>query len=502
MKRIFLFICFLFVFSQLCSQFLEVYPDSLFINIDPEEMDWFMVMIGNLTANTIEMTFDVNYLSDRMDRLPTNYTDDNWIGIDPNCVIQIPGYSLVSCCIPVYSHGFAGITKTAELVIIPSMGDNSVIPVTMEVNPLPGCNPPQDLFVDQFGYASWNPPIASTSRDLMGYNIYLDGCLICCIGDCYFQFEYLIPEQTYTVGISAVYDEGESDLVYFTFIYNPTLNSVQNLFITEMGYATWNAPTGTEGSREFLGYNVYLNEDFLTFTTDEFYDYEQNGLNPGSLYVGGITAIYDEGESTTEWQPFTYLPEPFYPPENIIYNELTGFITWDAPTSSYNIEGFLIYLDNLTNPIGTTTNTCWEVTDLIAGQTYVFGLQTVYDVGESDIITITFCPVNTDNRLLAQTYHLSNYPNPFNPSTTISLDLTTQDAKNAKIEIYNIKGQKIKTLECCNSFAAASKELSYSQTAVWNGNDEQGQPVASGVYYYRLNINGKTVDTKSCLLLK
>lgn len=88
---------------------------------------------------------------------------------------------------------------------------------------------------------------------------------------------------------------------------------------------------------------------------------------------------------------------------------------------------------------------------------------------------------------------LSNYPNPFNPITTIEFSILN-DSK-VELTIYNIKEQKIKTL-VQNEFAKGSHSV------IWNGEDESGKPVSSGVYYYKLNVNGKTKAVKKCLLLK
>ena len=88
---------------------------------------------------------------------------------------------------------------------------------------------------------------------------------------------------------------------------------------------------------------------------------------------------------------------------------------------------------------------------------------------------------------------ISNSPNPFNPTTTISFSL--QNNSNIKLTIFNIKGQKIKTL----------KNEQYSKgnhSVVWNGEDDSGKSVGSGVYFYKLNVNGKSKLVKKCLLLK
>ncbi len=93
-------------------------------------------------------------------------------------------------------------------------------------------------------------------------------------------------------------------------------------------------------------------------------------------------------------------------------------------------------------------------------------------------------------------YKLNNYPNPFNPSTTISFKISRKDAKNAKIEIYNINGQQVKT------FPNLQIDKSPNQQIIWDGTDENGKNVSSGIYFYKLIVDDKTIATKKCLLLK
>ncbi len=90
---------------------------------------------------------------------------------------------------------------------------------------------------------------------------------------------------------------------------------------------------------------------------------------------------------------------------------------------------------------------------------------------------------------------IGNYPNPFNPETTISFSLTTENSENISLIVYNIKGQKVKTL-ADNEFDAGTHQV------VWNGKDENNQPVASGIYFYQLNVDNKVIASKKCLLLK
>lgn len=85
-----------------------------------------------------------------------------------------------------------------------------------------------------------------------------------------------------------------------------------------------------------------------------------------------------------------------------------------------------------------------------------------------------------------------NYPNPFNPQTTIAFLLTT-DTK-VRLEVYNIKGQLVKCL--VDDYKTAGEHL-----AVWKGTDNNSKEVGSGVYFYRLMTDSHE-ETGKMLLLK
>jgi len=93
---------------------------------------------------------------------------------------------------------------------------------------------------------------------------------------------------------------------------------------------------------------------------------------------------------------------------------------------------------------------------------------------------------------IAQTALHTNYPNPFNPTTTISFDVARES--NVSIDVYNIKGQKVKTLT--NEVFGVG-----SHYVVWNGDDHNGRNVSSGVYFYRMTTEGYT-KTQKMLLMK
>ncbi|MFA5498020.1 MAG: C25 family cysteine peptidase [Candidatus Cloacimonadia bacterium] len=85
-----------------------------------------------------------------------------------------------------------------------------------------------------------------------------------------------------------------------------------------------------------------------------------------------------------------------------------------------------------------------------------------------------------------------NYPNPFNPETTIEFDLSV--SSKVQLEVYNIIGQKIRTLVDNN---LETGRHSY----VWNGKDDLGRDVGSGVYLYKLKTPS-TTDLRRMILIK
>jgi flagellar hook assembly protein FlgD len=86
-----------------------------------------------------------------------------------------------------------------------------------------------------------------------------------------------------------------------------------------------------------------------------------------------------------------------------------------------------------------------------------------------------------------------NAPNPFNPETTIRYSVA-QDGK-AAIHIYSVSGTLVRTL--VEGHHAAG---SYSKR--WDGRDDHGRRLASGVYFYKLETPSGTTDSKKLIMLK
>jgi hypothetical protein len=94
-------------------------------------------------------------------------------------------------------------------------------------------------------------------------------------------------------------------------------------------------------------------------------------------------------------------------------------------------------------------------------------------------------------RNLPQQFSVTNYPNPFNPSTTIKIELP--DASDWTVKIYNVAGQIVTDY---SGFADAG-----IHNVVWNGTDNAGNKVASGIYFYKAQV-GQYTATRKMVLMK
>lgn len=99
---------------------------------------------------------------------------------------------------------------------------------------------------------------------------------------------------------------------------------------------------------------------------------------------------------------------------------------------------------------------------------------------------------NDNETVVAALSSMQNYPNPFNPQTTIQFNL--QYNSQVRLSIFNSKGEKIKSWPTTR-LARGMHHIN------WHGIDENGMPVASGIYLYKIEVD-KTSQTGKMLLLK
>jgi predicted DNA-binding protein (UPF0251 family) len=92
---------------------------------------------------------------------------------------------------------------------------------------------------------------------------------------------------------------------------------------------------------------------------------------------------------------------------------------------------------------------------------------------------------------------LPNYPNPFNPETWIPYQI--RESSEVVIRIYNTRGQLVRTLDLGQR--EAGFYLGHSRAAYWNGHNDAGEKVASGIYFYQIKA-GDFSATRRMLVLK
>ena len=169
------------------------------------------------------------------------------------------------------------------------------------------------------------------------------------------------------------------------------------------------------------------------------------------------------------------------------------YITLNQTVYSRDLLGYNLYLDGVF--VDFTTNTYWQFLNLTVGQTYIAGISADYDEGESEIIAVSFVyqgASSGSNVPVLATELGANYPNPFNPTTTISFALN--EASDVQIDVYNITGQHVITL--INEHLEAD-----NHNIVWDGYDNEGISVSSGVYLYKMQA-GRYTSTKKMILMK
>ena len=176
-------------------------------------------------------------------------------------------------------------------------------------------------------------------------------------------------------------------------------------------------------------------------------------------------------------------------------------IAWDAPTAE-DFAFFRVYRGSAAGfdpsglaPISELLNHSFTDENLAVGSVYYYRISTVDANGnESDYSAEVSAAVVSvvEGMLVPGQYSLrQNYPNPFNPSTTIRFDLP--EASRVQLIIYDAMGREVRTL-------LWGEQSAGYQSVNWDGADDRGQPVSSGIYLYRLQAESYSETMKMVLL--
>jgi hypothetical protein len=150
------------------------------------------------------------------------------------------------------------------------------------------------------------------------------------------------------------------------------------------------------------------------------------------------------------------------------------------PESPENYYEFLPILPDYSQPVEFITaipETDWQ-------QLYI-----TFSDNNQDMVEEIYDLTGNQQNIVPATLELNNYPNPFNPQTTISFNLPNH-SRTAKLKIFNTRGQLVKN---CN--------LAPGQTSfTWQGKDADGKKVASGTYFYALQFEDNVLIRKMLLI--
>ncbi|MCD4829353.1 MAG: T9SS type A sorting domain-containing protein [Candidatus Cloacimonetes bacterium] len=247
-------------------------------------------------------------------------------------------------------------------------------------------------------------------------------------------------------------------------------------------HITWARGGQTQGVAQYTKINGNLDADGASLTDNELTLIQDETIDPGSVRYPkcivddyeNVHSIYEEGDyGLNTPKSFRYrkrnsapLLRVVCPDDSVLFVEMTGSGTaWEG---------------TFTPPMDGIYDVRVSASD-VDGNTGIDNYQFEYpEVGIDD------------SDLPVAGFRLSNFPNPFNPTTTISFDLPAGNVGDAEIVIYNLRGQIIREYPVANN----------QSSIVWDGTDESNQPVGSGIYFYQITAGKDFSQTRKMLLMK
>lgn len=301
----------------------------------------------------------------------------------------------------------------------------------------------------------------------------------------------IIPQNISFVDFSNNFEQYESELIQFSSV---SFTTADTIFATGITYPLSDGTNTVNFRTNF--YNV---------------NYIGTSIPTAPITIVGIANSRTDGNYITSRSLADFTQSTFDPPTNLSYliqNTHNVVLTWipgPIPIKGKNSRNW----DNLTalrvyrnnNLIATITDfTAYEpaiYTDNdVPGGDYSYYVTNVYfnqfESNYSNTVNVNIV-ADEDPIIPATITSLAgNYPNPFNPTTTINYSVKTPSP--VTITIYNLKGEKVRTL-----VNATKGNGNYK--AIWNGNDDNGKPVSSGVYLYRMQA-GNYSSVRRMMLMK
>ncbi|MBS3742097.1 MAG: T9SS type A sorting domain-containing protein [Candidatus Cloacimonetes bacterium] len=238
----------------------------------------------------------------------------------------------------------------------------------------------------------------------------------------------------------------------------------------------------------------------LILTIEEFV---QNFHFPNMFNIGNKFYIYDTSSYNPSLPRFYQINDTIDIEYMFSTNQHCGGRFFIDNNKIY-ISGYYsnLYVYNLTNIDCDTIDPIQEYEDFGSSvecllfehdnKDYLYHIQrtavSVYEIEENGVNTQ---PSNKN-------IYLTSHPNPFTNSTSISFTSKTPINENQQIKIFNIKGQKVRSLSLRKSENTENGMLQYSAT--WDGKNENKQKVAPGIYFSKIESEEKTYVNKMLLM--
>ena len=163
-----------------------------------------------------------------------------------------------------------------------------------------------------------------------------------------------------------------------------------------------------------------------------------------------------------------------------------AWASWGQTGSQVEVSGTVVFADG--TPAEGVRVALFDLADV----RQAFMQQALSGITDSQgRFEIALAPSSVSGAPVPSAFQLrQNFPNPFNPSTTIPYEL--QRAADVRLHIFNVLGQQVRTL-------VDGHQAMGHHTAVWDARDGQGRGVAAGIYFYRIAVDG-VWDTQSMVL--
>jgi hypothetical protein len=224
-----------------------------------------------------------------------------------------------------------------------------------------------------------------------------------------------------------------------------------------------------------------------------------SGLAAPDLDAGGNERLWDgDGDGVAIIDVGAYEYQPLYIPQNLSASIWQGqvLLNWEMPASDRGLSGYRVYRDHLPHADIHGEGSSYFREQISEADTLVYEVAALYgsvESAKSDSVVVVFTPVDISDALAPAVPGLAINPNPFSAKTQIHYSLPKQ--LKVELSVYNLRGQKVRSLE-------TEIKSSGEHILAWDGRDDRGEALGSGIYLLRFEADGFPVKLQKMMLMK